>query len=372
MSDNAEWYSDFYKEHKRKPNKAELLEMAREVYMGNGMKYGMAEYQFEATDEMQEDFDALDQEFANLEALNNIKDKTSDLTASEMAVMQGLSPSGYKVYQTARKQFAQGNAEVQKAGRMNAILFARYTDRMADNISKITGREYTAEDYMRERMHIVADATEVDENGYNLPVTNPAITLDTRVKGVHIKSILKGENWRDARNNYFANHSDIVKSVITDKNNKQRHAPYVNEISGAKVVVSKDSVGHVLSDGTSTSKENKELLALRQSTYQQEIVAVLPEIIKKGILIEEHADKHRKADRVYRLFCPVKYDGNELAVVKLTLKKEKTIYHLVDGEKTSFRASDASYQNKKELGGDQRDYLDSEFTHEGNATKPFL
>ena len=38
---------------------------------------------------------------------------------------------------------------------------------MADNISKITGKEYTAEDYMRERTSIVADATEADESGLN-------------------------------------------------------------------------------------------------------------------------------------------------------------------------------------------------------------
>lgn len=49
---------------------------------------------------------------------------------------------------------------------MNAILFARYADHMADNISKITGREYTAEDYMRKRTSIVADATEVDESEF--------------------------------------------------------------------------------------------------------------------------------------------------------------------------------------------------------------
>ena len=50
---------------------------------------------------------------------------------------------------------------------MNAIRFARYADRMADNIAKITGKEYTAEDYMRERTSIVADATEADESGLN-------------------------------------------------------------------------------------------------------------------------------------------------------------------------------------------------------------
>lgn len=167
MSDNDKWYSDFYKANKRKPNKAELLDMARDIYKGNGEKYGMPEYQFDATEEMQADFDALDQDFENLDVLNSIRDKVKNLTASEMSVVRGLSPSGYKVYQSVRKQMESGNAEVQKAGRMNAILFARYADRMAENISKATGKEYTAEDYMRERTSIVPNATEVDENAFN-------------------------------------------------------------------------------------------------------------------------------------------------------------------------------------------------------------
>ncbi|MBQ6713157.1 MAG: hypothetical protein IJN28_05165 [Selenomonadales bacterium] len=178
MSDNDEWYSDFYKQHKRKPNKAELWEMAREIYKGGGERYQMPEYTFEATDEMQEDFDALDQDFANLDILNDIKGKVENLTASEMAVVRGLTPSGYKVYQAARKQFERGNADVQKAGRMNAILFARYADRMADNISKITGKPYTAEDYMRERTSIVADATEVEEGAYGQDIAEAKLKKD--------------------------------------------------------------------------------------------------------------------------------------------------------------------------------------------------
>ena len=50
---------------------------------------------------------------------------------------------------------------------MNAILFARYADRMAENIAKITGKEYTAEDYVRERIMLVPNATQVDESGLN-------------------------------------------------------------------------------------------------------------------------------------------------------------------------------------------------------------
>lgn len=168
MSDNDAWYGEFYKQHKRKPNERELLDMAREIYGGGGAKYGTAGIGYEnLPDEAQADIDALDRDFETLNVLEDIKDKVSQLTASEMTVTKGLSPSGYRVYQSAREQLAQGNKDVQDSARLNAILFARYADRMAENISKITGKEYTAEDYVRERIMLVPNATQVDERGFN-------------------------------------------------------------------------------------------------------------------------------------------------------------------------------------------------------------
>ncbi len=197
MSDNDAWYGDFYKQHKRRPNKAEILEMAREVYKGNGDKYGIPEHTFEATEEMQEDFDSLDQDFANMEVLENIKEKIDTLPASEMALMRGLTPSGYKVYQQARIQFERGNKDVQKASRMNAILLARYAERMADNVSKITGKPYTAEDYMRERLHIVADAQNTDAQGYGQPITGYDEQCTEREKSQRSTCIYKrNQRWR--------------------------------------------------------------------------------------------------------------------------------------------------------------------------------
>ena len=166
MSDNDAWYGEFYKQHKRKPNERELLDMAREIYGGGGAKYGTAGIGYEnLPDEAQADIDALDRDFETLNVLEDIKGKVSQLTASEMTVTKGLSPSGYRVYQSVRGQLAQGNKDVQDSARVNAILFARYADRMADNITKITGKEYTAEDYVRERIMLVPNATQVDERG---------------------------------------------------------------------------------------------------------------------------------------------------------------------------------------------------------------
>lgn len=366
MSDNDKWYSDFYKKHKRKPNKAELWEMAREIYKGGGERYQMPEYTFEATDEMQEDFDALDQDFANLDILNDIKGKVENLTASEMAVVRGLTPSGYKVYQAARKQFERGNADVQKAGRMNAILFARYADRMAENISKITGKEYTAEDYVRERIMLVPNATQVDESAFNLPVTNPAITLDTQVNVVSAQRMFEGRKWRDVRNNFFEEYPDVAKDLMTDKTGKQKHIPIINKLSGAKIVLSKSSIDHALSDNTSSTEKDAEKRNLRRNIEHYELVPLLKELIENGVLVEEHADKHEKADRVYRLFAAVSFNGESPIGVKLTLKKEKANYSLVDNGSTNIRIYDVQHIEKPVRRS--QDHLVSEFTHAGSDT----
>lgn len=303
MSDNDEWYSDFYKKHKRKPNKAELWEMAREIYKGGGERYQMPEYTFEVTDEMQEDFDALDQDFANLDILNNIKGKVENLTASEMAVVRGLTPSGYKVYQAARKQFERGNADVQKAGRMNAILFARYADRMADNISKITGREYTAEDYMRERTSIVADATEVDESGYNHPITNLDLNLDKEVDVLDLDEMsnaLKGKGYKDVIA-YIKENSDNARVPSADFK-VMLGLPNYTDTYGQR---------HIVFNNSSKIRRNvtardKTLSNLFDVVFASRVVEVSPnKKIKEGNLTDAQKRKN-EVERFYRLFVPVK------------------------------------------------------------------
>lgn len=213
MSDNDAWYGEFYKQHKRKPNERELLDMAREIYGGGGAKYGTAGIGYEnLPDEAQADIDALDRDFETLNVLEDIKDKVSQLTASEMTVTKGLSPSGYRVYQSVREQLAQGNKDVQDSARLNAILFARYADRMAENISKITGKEYTAEDYVRERIMLVPNATQVDESAFNMPITNLNLDLDRQVEVLDLDNMndsLKGANQADAL--------EYIKKVISGK-----------------------------------------------------------------------------------------------------------------------------------------------------------
>lgn len=307
MSDNDAWYGEFYKQHKRRPNKAELLEMAREVYKGGGDKYGMPEHTFEATEEMQEDFDALDQDFANMEVLEDIKEKIDTLPASEMAIMRGLTPSGYKVYQQARKQFESGNTDVQKAGRMNAILLARYAERMADNISKITGQEYTAEDYMRERIGIVPNASDAENGMYGQPITNLDLDLDREVDVLDLDAMgnaLKGKSPKEVLA-YIKEISDGVQVPTAD----------FKAMVGLPKNIDAYGQRHIVFNRGGWKKRNviardKLLENFFKVIFATRVVEISPNKKIKEENLTKTQKRKNEVSRFYRLFVPVKMNGH--------------------------------------------------------------
>lgn len=76
------------------------------------------------------------------------------LTGAEMEITQGLTKEGFQVYHIIRDQLTNVDIDggrTARAARLDAILFARHADIVADIISKKTGKKYTALDYMRER-----------------------------------------------------------------------------------------------------------------------------------------------------------------------------------------------------------------------------
>lgn len=306
MSDNDAWYGEFYKQHKRRPNKAELLEMAREVYKGNGDKYGMPEHTFEATEEMQEDFDALDQDFANMEVLEDIKEKIDTLPASEIAIMRGLTPSGYKVYQQARKQFESGNTDVQKAGRMNAILLARYAERMADNISKITGQEYTAEDYMRERIGIVPNASDAENGMYGQPITNLDLDLDKEVDVLDLDAMgnaLKGKSPKEVLA-YIKEISDGVQVPTADFKAMVGLPKNIDAYGQKHIIFSKSN-----QQRKNIVARNKVLTNFFKVIFATRVVEISPNKKIKEENLTKTQKRKNEVSRFYRLFVPVKMNG---------------------------------------------------------------
>ena len=308
MSDNDAWYGEFYKQHKRKPNERELLDMAREIYGGGGAKYGAAGIGYEnLPDEAQADIDALDRDFETLNVLEDIKDTVSQLTASEMTVTKGLSPSGYRVYQLVRGQLAQGNKDVQDSARVNAILFARYADRMAENISKITGKEYTAEDYVRERIMLVPNATQVDESAFNMPITNLNLDLDRQVKVLDLDEMsdeLKGKSTKE-----------IIAHIKEISNGVKVPTADFKAIVGLPDNADTYGQRHIIFNGGSWRKRNvtarnKVLSNLFQVISATRVVEVSPnKKIKEGNLTDAQKRKNQ-VEYFYRLFVPVKMNKN--------------------------------------------------------------
>lgn len=162
---NDEWYSNWYKEYKAPPNKEQQLYLAYDNLTGRHeaqytIEGGMdprADYAQPEFERMQAILDPL---FEEKERLDDIKDKIKTIKPGDLMASATLSPEGLKVYEAAKKVLSGSDTpKVRKAAEANALLLARYANRMAGVISKVENRPFTAEDYIRERLVIRPDAS---------------------------------------------------------------------------------------------------------------------------------------------------------------------------------------------------------------------
>lgn len=157
FTENDEWYRAFYKAFKRQPTEKELEDMAVAVVTGDPSAPKLegwiptTEEEHQAMAAIKPEIDELRKDIEHLEA---IKGKMKFLTGAEMEITQGLTKEGFQVYHIIRDQLTNVDIDggrTARAARLDAILFARHADIVADIISKKTGKKYTALDYMRER-----------------------------------------------------------------------------------------------------------------------------------------------------------------------------------------------------------------------------
>ncbi|WP_302489784.1 LPD23 domain-containing protein [uncultured Mitsuokella sp.] len=157
FTENDEWYRNFYKLFKRKPTEAELEDMAVAMTTGDASAPKIEGW-IPTTEEEHQAMAALKPEIDQLRTeihhLKEIKGTMKSLNGVEMELTQGLSKEGFQVYRAIRDQLSKVDVDggrTARAARMDAILFARHADIVADIITKKTGKKYTALDYMRER-----------------------------------------------------------------------------------------------------------------------------------------------------------------------------------------------------------------------------
>ena len=157
FTENDEWYRAFYKAFKRQPTEKELEDMAVAVVTGDPSAPKLegwiptTEEEHQAMAAVKPEIDELRKDIEHLEA---IKGTMKSLNGVEMELTQGLTKEGFQVYRAIRDQLTNVDIDggrTARAARLDAILFARHADIVADIISKKTGKKYTALDYMRER-----------------------------------------------------------------------------------------------------------------------------------------------------------------------------------------------------------------------------
>lgn len=206
FTENDEWYRAFYKAFKRQPTEKELEDMAVAVVTGDPSAPKLegwiptTEEEHQAMAAVKPEIDELRKDIEHLEA---IKGTMKSLNGVEMELTQGLTKEGFQVYRAIRDQLANVDIDggrTARAARLDAILFARHADIVADIISKKTGKKYTALDYMRERYGLNAgddgnEGTFKQMAGQRAAVAN--LDMLNRAREMHSQGMDEQEIWRE-------------------------------------------------------------------------------------------------------------------------------------------------------------------------------
>ena len=321
FTENDEWYRAFYKAFKRQPTEKELEDMAVAVVTGDPSAPKLEGW-IPTTEEEQQAMAAdkaeIDQLRTEIQHLEAIKGTMKSLNGVEMELTQGLTKEGFQVYRAIRDQLTDVDIDggrTARAARLDAILFARHADIVADIISKKTGKKYTALDYMRERYGL-----ETGEGAQPLPseslnqAMREGLNLDEKVPVLDIdamETVSKGD---------LAN---LISSMVGDE-------PVPTRDFMALVGIPEDRYGqrHIIFNKSTINQPKNNRLTRRVIKNFREVIAHSSVIeINKNRKIaslketkrgKREAQKRKNSVReYYRLMLPVKH-ADRLAVVVIT------------------------------------------------------
>lgn len=332
MSNNEKWWSDMYSDLGRKATKEEMLYIAYKDQKNEVEHYASPE---DAAKWNQETGELL----RRYERLRDMEQTFHELAQGDYALRKSFqTKEGAAVYKQTAQTLSTAGQKASKAARENAYIYARMAERWADIRHEYGDTAYTAQDFAK--AHPIVMNQQAGNIRFGEPITNMSINLDAPTPVITIKEKYAGMDWKDLRRKLPGTVED---DIVSKKNDKGEYIPYVNEATGNKVIVTKKgSLSHFKSDHTSSLDS----INSRQNTLHYEMIEAIPEIIRKGIWIENHMDRHNKALYVSRIIAPVQI-GKNIYAVKLTVKKEENKYLVENGEYTQFRAYDV--ETAKEL-----------------------
>ena len=173
VSNNAPWYQEYYKQHGKAPNQAQLRDLAYLLTVGDASAPNVEGW-IPTTREAAEAMDAargeLDELNGHIQTLENIKERMMKVDSFEVKGSAGLSPEGYKLYRRIMEMLEKIGGEQKedkqtKVARMNAMLFAHHADIFAAAMRTQEGKEeYTALDYFKDRFALRYGGTDMRSN----------------------------------------------------------------------------------------------------------------------------------------------------------------------------------------------------------------
>ena len=189
VSNNAPWYQEYYKQHGKAPNQAQLRDLAYLLTVGDASAPNVEGW-IPTTREAAEAMDAargeLEELNGHIQTLENIKERMMKVDSFEVKGSAGLSPEGYKLYRQIMEMLEKIGGEQKedkqtKVARMNAMLFAHHADIFAVAMRTQEGKEkYTALDYFRDRFALRYGWTDMREGADALHQATNAGRKDMR------------------------------------------------------------------------------------------------------------------------------------------------------------------------------------------------
>ena len=120
-----------------------------------------------------------------------------------------LDSSALKVYDSLVSQLGESkNKKVQKAAKLNALMFARFAQNMAKVISRVKQKPYTAEDFLRERLKVDVNAVYNEDLAEAAQLMQP---MEDRNR-VYVRDSNGNVDWGYI-NNITADNGEIIKAA---------------------------------------------------------------------------------------------------------------------------------------------------------------
>lgn len=179
-SNNAPWYSEFYKQNKRPPNAYELDRLAFAEFAKQVGTDTSPEAQAAIAD-VKSKLDHLDQ-------LEAIKDQVKELAESDYMLRKTLSKEALSVYKDTQLTLLKGNKMVSEQAKAAAFLFAKHADVMAAYMQEAGSKDFTAADYAKQ--HGIQIGGELPAGAMKQPL-NAGIDLTRTVDVVDLERAVK-------------------------------------------------------------------------------------------------------------------------------------------------------------------------------------